>query len=197
MGWKRAAISVSPSHSLPVNRGDAYSLKTGLLNSQLPQPLLSPHKPPPHTHKHTHTHTHTHTHIHTLLASGTCTAPSLWRWIQQCSAFKGQQWHPQINVCFWQLQGLREGQVLISLPSICAVRDTGDNSHVKPPTQASPEWESPGEDVETYLAPTFSSPQRNSGSPEGTAEPWPCDQLAGCLAHLAHTGSLLAGFPAA
>jgi hypothetical protein len=65
MGWKRAAISVSPSHSLPVNRGDAYSLKTGLLNSQLPQPLLSPHKPPPtHIHIHTHTHTHTHTYTH-------------------------------------------------------------------------------------------------------------------------------------
>lgn len=35
--------------------------------------------------------------------------------------------------------------------------------------------------METYLAPTFSSPQRNSGSLERTAEPWPCDQLAGCL----------------
>lgn len=29
-------------------------------------------------------------------------------------------------------------------------------------------------------------PQRNWGSLEGTAEPWPCDQLAGCLVHLVH-----------
>lgn len=46
MGWKRATISVSPRHSLPVSRGEAHSLKTGLPSSQLapelPQPLLSP-----------------------------------------------------------------------------------------------------------------------------------------------------------
>lgn len=29
-------------------------------------------------------------------------------------------------------------------------------------------------------------PTGDLGSLEGTAEPWPCDQLAGCLLHLMH-----------
>lgn len=67
-----------------------------------------------------------------------------------------------------------------SLPSICAVLA---QEKCEAGSTGLTSLESLG-DVETYLTPTSSSPQRNTGSLEGTAEPWPCDQLAVCLVHL-------------